>query len=253
MRGIAVTSLGSVALAALITACTMQAAAPPPPPPPDYNALLAAPDRTDADRKNDARRHAAELLAFTGVRPGMKVLDMGADAGYSTELMARAVAPGGVVYGQNPPDAMSRAITAFNERMQHPAMKDVIDDRRPFDSPVPPDVTDLDLVTFFFAYHDTTYMKVDRAKMDKAMFDALKPGGYLVIADYAALPGAPVTTGKQFHRLDENIEKSEVEAAGFKLVDEANFLRNPNDTHDFIIFNSKIPIDAFVIKFQKPG
>jgi predicted methyltransferase len=133
-------------------------------------------------------------------------------------------------------------------------MKDVIDDRRKFDDPVPPEVTDLDLVTFFFAYHDTTYMQqVDRAKMDRAMFNALKPGGSLVIADYAALPGAPITTGKTFHRLDENIEKSEIEAAGFKLVDEGNFLRNPNDTHDFIIFNSKIPIDIFVLKFQKPS
>jgi predicted methyltransferase len=96
-------------------------------------------------------------------------------------------------------------------------------------------------------------LPVDRAKMDKALFNALKPGGYLVVADYAALPGAPVTTGKSFHRLDENIEKSEIEAAGFKLVDEGNFLRNPNDTHDFVIFHSKIPIDSFVIKFQKPN
>jgi predicted methyltransferase len=250
MRGLARTSLGAFAIAVFVNGCTMQA---PPPPPPDYAALLAAPDRTDADRKNDDRRHAAQLLAFTGVRPGWKVLDMAADAGYSTELMARAVAPGGTVYGQNPPDTPPRALNAFLARMQRPAMKDVVDDRRAFDDPVPPNVTDLDLVTFFFGYHDTTYMKVDRAKMDKAMFDALKPGGYLVIADYAALPGAPVTTGKTFHRLDENIEKSEVEAAGFKLVDEGNFLRNPNDTHDFVIFNSKIPIDIFVLKFQKPN
>ena len=178
---------------------------------------------------------------------------MAADAGYSTELMARAVAPGGIVYGQNPPDATPRVMKAFLARMRRPAMKNVIDDRRKFDDPVPPNVTDLDLVTFFFGYHDTTYMLVDRDKMDKAMFNALKPGGYLVIADYAALPGAPVTTGKLFHGLDENIEKREVEAAGFKLVDEGNFLRNPNDTHDFIIFRSKIPIDIFVIKFQKPN
>ncbi|HXQ52622.1 MAG TPA: class I SAM-dependent methyltransferase [Stellaceae bacterium] len=246
MRRLAGTGLGAFAFAVLLNACTAPA------PPPDYAALLAAPDRTDADRKNDDRRQAAKLLAFTGVRPGMKVLDMAADAGYSTELMARAVAPGGVVYGQNPPDNLARVLAAFDERMKRPAMKNVMDDRRKFDDPLPPDAGNLDLVTFFFGYHDTTYLPVDRAKMDAAMFNALKPGGYLVVADYAALPGAPVTTGKTFHRLDENIEKSEIEAAGFKLVDEGDFLRNPNDTHDFIIFNSKIPIDIFVIKFQKP-
>ena len=95
-------------------------------------------------------------------------------------------------------------------------------------------------------------MPVDRAKMNRAMFDALKPGGYLVVADYAALPGAPITTGKTFHRLDEDIEKREIEAAGFKLVDEGMFLRNPKDPHDMPIFKPKIPIDIYVLKFQKP-
>src|ERR1700693_2895402 len=112
MRRLANTSLGTLAIAALLNACATQA------PPPDYAALLAAPDRTDADRKNDDRRQAAKLLAFTGVRPGWKVLDMAADAGYSTELMARAVAPGGTVYGQNPPDAPPRVLDAFLPRMQ---------------------------------------------------------------------------------------------------------------------------------------
>jgi predicted methyltransferase len=247
MRGYARSLSGFAALATLLGACTMQ------PPPPDYAALLAAPDRTDADRKNDDRRQAVKLLAFTGVRPGWKDLDMAADAGYSTELMARAVAPGGIVYGQNPANANPKIMATFADRLQRPAMKDVVSDVRPFDDPLPPGVGNLDLVTFFFGYHDTTYMPVDRAKMDKAMFDGLKPGGYLVVADYAAAPGAPVTTGKTFHRLDENIEKQEIEAAGFKLVDEGTFLRNPNDTHDFIIFNAKIPIDIYVLKFQKPS
>ena len=66
---------------------------------PDYAALMAAPDRSDADRKADTRRDPLPFLAFADLRPGMKVLDMGAGGGYSTELIARAVAPGGIVYG----------------------------------------------------------------------------------------------------------------------------------------------------------
>ncbi len=62
-------------------------------PAPDYAALLAAPDRSDADREADKRRDPLPFLAFADVRPGMKVLDMGAGRGYSTELIARAVAP----------------------------------------------------------------------------------------------------------------------------------------------------------------
>ena len=71
---------------------------------PDYAALMAAPDRSDADRKAYTRRDPLPFLAFVDLRPGMKVLDMGAGGGYSTELIARAVAPGGIVYGQNAPD-----------------------------------------------------------------------------------------------------------------------------------------------------
>src|SRR5271170_7807283 len=110
---------------------------------PDYAALIAAPDRSDADREADKRRDPLPLLKFAGPAPGMTVLDMGAGGGYSTELMARAVAPGGVVYGQNPSDLPERPKTAFEARMRTPAMKDVIADIRPFDDAVPPDVRDL--------------------------------------------------------------------------------------------------------------
>ena len=71
-------------------------------------------------------------------------------------------------------------------------------------------------------------------------------------ADYAAAPGAPATTSKQFHRLDEAIEKREIEAAGFKFAGEGTFLRVPGDTHDFPIFGAKQPVDAYVLKFRKP-
>jgi predicted methyltransferase len=248
MRGLAGFSLSLIALSLALTSCDMAASQSPP----DYNAILAQPDRTAADKQNDQRRHMAQLLPFTGCRPGMKELDMAADAGYSTELMARCVAPNGTVYAQNAPGMPQRVMDTFNARMKTPAMKNAVLDAQAFDNPIPAGVSNLDLVTFLFGYHDTTYLPVDRAKMDKAMFDALKSGGTLVVTDYAAAPGAPVTTGKQFHRLDEAIEKREIEAAGFKLIDEANFLRAPGDTHDFIIFNAKVPIDIYVLKFQKP-
>src|SRR5215470_7831671 len=71
---------------------------------PDYQAIVAAPDRSDADRQTDQRRQPAKMLAFADVRPGMRVLDMEASAGYSTELLARAVAPDGIVYAQDSAD-----------------------------------------------------------------------------------------------------------------------------------------------------
>jgi predicted methyltransferase len=218
----------------------------------DYAAIVAAPDRSEADRQTDKRRDPVKLLAFTGAKPGMKVLDMGAGGGYSSELMARAVGPTGVVYAQDAEPINARAKEAFEARAQTPAMKDVVRALRPFDDPVPPEAKDLDLITFFFFYHDTTYMPVDRAAMNRKLFAALKPGGYLVIADHSARPEDGTTVGKTFHRIAEASVRQEVEAAGFKLVATGDFLRHPEDTRDFIVFRPKVPVDNFVLKFQKP-
>jgi predicted methyltransferase len=219
---------------------------------PDYSQLLAAPDRSNADRQADKRRDPLPFLQFAGIRPSMKVLDMGAGGGYSTELMARAVAPDGIVYGQNPPDIGDKAKAAFDARLKTPAMKNVVADIRPFDDPIPPGVHDLDLITFLFYYHDTTYMTVDRAQMDGKMFDALKPGGFLVIADHSALPGQGTSVSRTLHRIEQSALRQELEGVGFRVVAEGNFWRNANDTHDFPSFKADMPVDNFVLKFEKP-
>jgi len=217
-----------------------------------YAAVVAAADRTDADRQTDQRRDPLKLLAFGAPRPGMKVLDMGAGGGYSTELMARAVAPGGVVYGQNPADIGESAKARFEARLKTPAGHNIVSVVRPFDDPVPPDVRDFDLITFLFFYHDTTYMAVDRAEMNRKLYAVLKPGGALVIADHSAKPGDGTSVGKLLHRIEENALRREIEAAGFKLVAQGDFWRHPEDTRDFSIQPpSGKPVDEFVLKFQK--
>jgi predicted methyltransferase len=220
---------------------------------PDYHAIVAAADRSDADRQTDQRREPAKLLAFTGVKEGMKVLDMEANAGYSTELLARAVGPTGQVYAQDPASIIELHVKdKFDNRAKNPAMKNVVHVIRNFDDPIPPDISGLDLITFFFAYHDVTYMPVDRAKMNEKMFAALKPGGLLVIADHSAKPGAGTTVAKTLHRIDEATLRQEIEAAGFKLVEEGNFLHHPDDPRDVPVFHPAVPVDEFVLKFQKP-
>jgi predicted methyltransferase len=220
---------------------------------PDYEAIVASPDRSDADRQADQRRQPAKMLAFTDVKPGMKVLDMEANAGYSTELLARAVAPDGVVYAQDSAAVIERFVKdKFDIRAQKPAMKNVVHVIRNFDDPIPPDVSGLDLITFFFAYHDVTYMEVDRAAMNKKMFAALKPGGFLVIADHSARPGEGVTVAKTVHRIEESTLRQEIEAAGFRLASEADFLRHPEDPRDAAVFRPQVPVDGFVLKYQKP-
>jgi predicted methyltransferase len=219
---------------------------------PDYQAIVAAPDRSDADRQTDQRRQPAKMLAFADVREGMKVLDMEANAGYSTELFARAVGPSGKVWAQDPASIIERFVKdKFDNRAKSPAMQNVVHVIREFDDPIPPDVSNLDMITFFFAYHDVTYMPIDRAKMNAKMFAALKPGGYLVIADHSAKQGEGTTVGKTLHRIEEATLKQEIEAAGFKLVAEGDFLRHPEDPRDDKVFKPAVPVDEFVLKYQK--
>src|SRR6267154_885733 len=246
-------AVGMLAVLSMFAAWNMVSATAQDARAPDYEVIVASPDRSDADRQADQRRQPTKMLAFAGVRTGMKILDMEASAGYSTELLARTVAPSGTVYAQDSAAVIERFVKdKFDLRAQKPAMKNVVHVVRDFDDPIPPDVSGLDMITFFFAYHDITYMQVDRAVMNKQMFAALKPGGFLIVADHSAKPGEGISVAKTLHRIEESTLRQEIEAAGFKLVAEGDFLRNPEDPRDAAVFRPQVPNDEFVLKYQKP-
>ena len=110
----------------------------------------------------------------------------------------------------------------------------------------------LDLVTLMFNYHDLGWMGVDRAQLNAAVFRALKPGGLYVVADHAGRPGTGISEAGTLHRIEEAFLRKEVEATGFKVVAEGNFLRNPNDPRDKNTPDPPMPKDEFVLKFAKP-
>jgi predicted methyltransferase len=176
---------------------------------------------------------------------------MGAGGGYSTELMARSVGATGAVYAQNPTDLGERAKGVFEARMKTPAMKNVTALFRNFDDPLPADVGNLDLINFMFYYHDTAYMQVDRTVMNRKLLAALKPGGSLVITDHSAKAGEGVSVVRTLHRIEESLLRREVEAAGFKLVAEGDFWRQPGDPRDFSPNRPTGPVDEFVLRFEK--
>ncbi len=218
-------------------------------------ALLNAPDRSDADRANDPRRKAPQLLALIDARPGMRVLDLGAGGGYTTELLARSVGDGGHVHAQNNEYFVKNLLKGrFDVRLKSPAMRNVTHHVLEFDHPVPKviEAGTLDLVTFMFTYHDLGWIGADRARMNQAVFAALKRGGHYVIADHSGRPGTGITESKSLHRVEEALVRKEVEAAGFRLVGEGSFLRNPNDPRDRSVFKPAQPNDEFVLKFVKP-
>jgi len=251
--------------------------------------VVQSADRTAADRNNDQRRKPAELLAFMGVRPGISALDVVAGGGYTSELLARAIGPQGKVYAQFQPRDMARPVAppaqpeggtapaaaptapaaappaprpagaALFDRAQRlkaagtPAAQ-LLPVARRFDDPVPTEAApaSLDLVTLMFNYHDLGHLGVDRAGMNAAIFRALKSGGVYVIADHAGRPGTGISESGTLHRIEEAFLKREVEAAGFKLAGEGQFLRNPNDPRDKNTPEPPQPKDEFVLKFVKP-
>ena len=248
-------------------------------------AIVASPDRSQADRTNDLRRHPVDLLFFVGARPGSTALDVSTGGGYTTELLARVIGPSGIVWAQSQPRNPGNpapkpaapeggAATPPPVGMPAPARTtaDVLADRSAamkaagvqaapiayyaarFDNPVPPEVANgkLDLVTLMFNYHDFGFLGVDRASTNRAIFAALKPGGVFVVADHAGRPGTGISESGTLHRIEPSFLRSEVEAAGFKLVAEGDFLRNPNDPRDQNTPNPPQPKDEFVLKFVKP-
>jgi predicted methyltransferase len=272
-------AFASVLLSSVVSAQTLS--------PQQIKDLVASPDRGAADRKNDERRKPVEMLQFIDVKPGSTALDLSAAGGYTTELLARAIGPSGKVYGQSrprpagqpspapaapegnsdpsakasaapaaPPAAPRPSPVALAERdkaLQGKAAP-IVAVVQPFEEPVPAEAADtkLDLVTLMFNYHDLGFLGVDRAKMNAAVFRALKSGGVYVIADHAGRPGTGISESGTLHRIEEAFLRKEVEAAGFKFAAEGTFLRNPNDPKDKNTPDPAQPKDEFVVKFVKP-
>jgi predicted methyltransferase len=240
--------------------------------------IVASPDRRPADRTNDLRRKPEQMLAFIGVRPGIVALDLSAGGGYTTELIARATGPTGRVYGQSrprnpdgpkppalegatappsgakPPAAPPNSPQALADRAKNPAAGNIVAVVRVFEDPVPPEMASnaLDLVTLMFNYHDLGWLGVDRTRMNRAVFAALKPGGLYVIADHSGRPGTGISESGTLHRIEEAFLRKEVEAAGFRLAAEGQFLRNPGDPRDRNTPEPPQPKDEFVLKYVKP-
>jgi len=238
---------------------TPPAVEPAPVPTPDpIDQAVTTTDRSEADRALDAGRKPADLLRFFGISPGMRVADLMAGGGYTTELLARVVGPKGQVYGQNPKLILDRfAQGPWTERLQKAVLQNVVRVDAEMDAPLPAAATSLDAVLLVLAYHDTVWFKTDRARMNRAIYAALAPGGVYGIVDHSARAGDGVKQAEKLHRIEESVVIREVEAAGFVLEGKEAFLSHPEDARDWNASPSKAgekrgTSDRFVLRFRKP-
>ncbi len=211
--------------------------------------------RPDGDRQRDADRKPADVLSFAGVKPGMKVGELIPGGGYYTRLLSDVVGSKGHVYAEWP-EGMAKGRPQMLEGLAKiPNVSNVTFGNT--SGPTAPEK--LDLFWTSENYHDLHNAPpgapaADVAGFNKAVFAALKPGGVYLIEDHAAAAGAGPDATSKLHRIDPAQVKSEVEAAGFKLVGSSEVLKRADDPHTDPVFSPAIRghTDKLLMKFRKP-
>lgn len=214
------------------------------------------PNRPQDDRKLDDDRKPAEVLAFSGVKPGQTVAEYLPGGGYYTRLLSDVVGPKGKVYALETTAWGQDNIAATKAVLREPGHENVTLDLAPlgtFHQPVK-----ADLFWTSLNYHDLhvpKYANVDMAAFNKLVFDSLKPGGTYFIVDHAARPGTGATASPTLHRIDKDTVIQEATAAGFKLVGESDALHSASDDHTLKVFDPKVrwKTDQFILKFTRLG
>ena len=219
-------------------------------------AAVADKSRPEADTKRDADRKPAEMLEFAGVAPGQTVADFLPGGGYFTRIFSKAVGSKGTVYAiinsPAPNATKPNPIIAVAAEAGNGNIKVV--ESHFADLALP---TKADVIWTSQNYHDLflTRFNLDVAVVNKAVFNALKPGGYYIVLDHAAKAGAPVVeTANTIHRIDAAQVRKQLEAAGFKYVGESKLLANASDDHTKMVFDPTLRghTDQFIYKFQRP-
>ncbi|MEO8301171.1 MAG: methyltransferase [Rhizomicrobium sp.] len=215
--------------------------------------------RPAADTARDENRKPADMLAFGGIAPGKVVVDLLPGGGYFTRLFAKAVEPGGRVYAYFGTQYDARLKTQGKDPdYQFTDLKQTYKNLGVIHGPLPQFVTPepVDVVWTSLNYHDmhNKAYGMDVNEVNKSIFKSLKPGGYYIILDHKAADSAGDDVTETLHRIKESTVKTEVEAAGFKLVAEGHDLTFPGDDGTKRVFENDIrgKTNQFMLKFQKP-
>ena len=220
------------------------------------SAAVANSSRPDKDRERDANRKPDLVITFAGIRPGMRVGEIMPGGGYFSRLFCQIVGPAGHLYTVSmiraikrdppPPDAAAAPPTP------NPCTNITEESQNAAELKLP---TGLDVVWTSENYHDlhnAMFGKPDMKVLDRAVFDALKPGGVFIVEDHVAAPGSLARDTDTLHRIDPELVKQEVTSVGFVFVGGSDVLHNPEDPHTATVFELKGRSDKFLFKFRKP-
>ena len=206
--------------------------------------------RPAVQMSDDKNRKPAELLMLSGIKPGDKVVEFASFGQYFTAMFSSIVGPKGHVYMYDLPYTEARSGQKSRDFVAaHPNSTYELVDYNKLELP-----KNVDIVFNVLYYHDLSLNDIDTASLNKRIFEALKPGGIYFIVDHNAAPGSGTRDTKALHRIDPEVIKKEVTAAGFELVTESKLLANPDDDHTKMVFTpgTRRHTDQSVFKFRKP-
>lgn len=208
--------------------------------------------------QNDADRKMATVLAFTGVKPGDKVLELVPGSGYWTSVFSLIVGPKGHVYTVWP-DEMAKFSAKSFDKWQGVVKESTYSNVSLLKEPaamlsVPQKVDIVFTDDNYHDYHDPFMGPVDMRKFDKQVYDALKPGGVFIVIDHIAPAGSGTSDTNTLHRIDPSVVKQEVESAGFVFAGSSDALINPKDPLNIKVFDPSIRghTSQFIYRFRKP-
>ena len=222
--------------------------------------LLNAPGRPDAMVALDAGRKPAEVLAQSLIKPGARVMDVMAGQGYYTELLARHVGPKGRVIAIEPVNYMEDSKTAEAWAALQKRNRNVeLVVGAPGEAAMP---DKLDAAFYHLTYHDLywqsekfKYPRTDVDAYNARLFQALKPGGVVLIIDHYGVPGMDSRAqADKTHRIDADVVKADMARAGFRFAGSVPILEMAGDDPAKLVFDPSLrgKTNRFYYRFVKP-
>ena len=221
-----------------------------------FDQQQAVSDRHRFDARRDIARKPYELFQFLGVRAGMTTLDVGAYAGYTTEMLSAAVGPKGRVYSHNTEQVLNNFAQGYykrtmDERLANNRLPNVVLHIREYDNlglKGEVDVAFIGNLLHDFYYRDG---EENALRFLQSISDALKPGGILGVMDHV---GIEAGDNKSLHRMTPEQARELLEKTGFEIEAESTLFGNPEDDHMIGVYSDAIYLktDRFLFKAVKP-
>jgi predicted methyltransferase len=216
------------------------------------------PARSDADRVRDQRSKPAEMMAFMGAAPGMTVLDLFSGGGYYSELLAYVVGEDGQVYAHTNKAYEGWVGTQYDARFADDRVPNIVRHHAETDDLGLKDDS-FNLAIMVMSYHDVYYTDtgwpgIDAKDFLSQIYDAIKPGGTLVVIDHVADAGTGSASAQDLHRIDPDFARQDFERIGFSFEGASEVLRKSADDHNLSSFDPSIRgnTDKFAFRFSKP-